>query len=343
MPTRKVFMLGQSGAGKSSIGNKLLQNPIAFKPSPIGSNESQTTEISQSQSILEDLQLVVYDTQGMGDTKGRSTMFLDQIVTGIKKERPHGFIFVINGGSGSKFGPDVKHALRCFAQCLKPGVDSKLSLPLGRVLLVVNHLPSDETFGGSFGQSVSDAEKKQALARAVDESNELLSSFLGASHKFPVEHVFGVQENGGAMLDLTIKNILAAIKVLPDEPLDIGQFRTFAEVMKESNDLKNNAVSAHQYAENKVNRLKYDIGWHEQRIKDCSIAMAATCWIPFANVATNIGFGAAIIDSQSAIPGLKRELQDVMAHKEQVLAVAKKKAEEWLNEMNELKSAMDTR
>lgn len=332
-------MLGQSGAGKSSIGNQILKNENAFKPAPLGSPESMTDRIDQSQSCFGDLALIMFDTQGMGDTKGRSIKFLDDIVTAIKKEKPHGLMFVINGGTGSKFGPDVKNALRCFAQCLKPSGDSDLGLPDGRVLLIVNHLASDDEFGGPFSQG--GANKAQVLADAANSANANLAAFLESS-QLPFEHVFGVQKND-RNLDQKVQDIHAAIRSLPDEPLDVGQFRTFASVMKEATDLRNNAVNASDYAARKIDQVKYDIAWHQRRIRDCKIANAATCWIPFANVATTIGFVSAIADSESKIPGLQSNLAEIEKNKEQVLDRAKRKAEAWLTEMADLKKAMDTK
>lgn len=342
MATRKVFMLGQTGAGKSIIGNYLLSNELAFKEADIGSNESETTTVSSSSSNLPmGLALTVFDTPGLGDTKGRSIQFLDNMMTKIIKERPHGLVFVLN--AGSKFGPEIKLALLCFAQCLKTSVDSEIGLPHGRVLLLVNHLPADAAFEGGMGSKrVSPQEKEDTLALAVDNSNALLSECLKLplEQKLPFGHVFGVQK-GDANIKSKMENIWSAIATLPEDPLDVNQFRSFRDVMMEATQLKDNAVSADVFAERKVKQLQYDIDWHRSRIRDCTTAHVATAWIPFANIATSIGFGAAIADSQSKIPGLEQERKTVTKDKEGKLAKAKEKAEKWLDEMTTLKSVME--
>lgn len=345
MATRKVFMLGQTGAGKSTIGNYLLSNELAFKAADTGSNDSETAAVSSSSSNLPmGLALTVFDTPGLGDTKGRSILFLDEMMTAIMRERPHGLVFVIN--AGSKFGPEIKLALLCFAQCLKTSVDSEIGLPHGRVILLVNHLPADASFGGGFGGSKkkSPQEKEETLALAVDNSNALLSECLKLplGQKLPFEHVFGIQSLD-ANIESKMADIWSAIASLPDDPLDVNQFRTFKDVMLEATQLKDNAVSAEEFAERKVKQLQYDIDWHRSRIRDCEIAQLATCWIPFTNIATSIGFGAAIVDSKSKIPGLEHERKTATKDKEGKLAKAKEKAEKWLDEMTTTKNAMETK
>jgi len=337
MPTRKIVLLGQTGAGKSSIGNKLLQNDNAFKPAPIGSPDSLTTEVQQSQSTIGDLRLVTLDTPGLGDTKGRSIEFLNVMMEKIKAEKPHGLIFVINGGA--KHDSGVKYALKCFAQCLKPSHQSDLGVPAGRILLVVNHLPADSDFGGSFAPPVSQASKDTTLAQIVDQSNELVCRELGAHPKFPVSHTFGIQKND-VNLDRVMGNIRSAIACLPEEVMDVGQFRPFHAVMREAQMLESNAISAEDYARQRIETIKYDIGWHKNRIRDCTIANAATCWIPFVNIATTIGFVAAIEDSRRKIPDLEKELKRVEEDKVGNLEKAKARAVSWMREMRSMEDTM---
>jgi len=338
MASRKIFVLGQSGAGKSSIANKLLKNDNAFKPAELGKNESETEVVTSSQSHVPtpkgDLRLTIFDTPGLGDTKGRSIRFLDIMMERIKEEKPHLLIFFIP--SDMKFGPEIHFALKCFAQCLKPSAGSSVGMPDGRVLLVVNKLPSDAEFGGDFSSGPSN--KDATLAKCMDNANECLRKGLGRPTKICQPHTFGFQKN--KVDQNTLEAIWEAIRNVPDEPLDVGQFRTFAEVMSEATRLKNNAVSADDYAQTKINQLKADIRWHENRIKDCTIAMAATGLIPFTNIATGIGFGAAIVDSNNKLPGLRQELNDVQKNKTQNLEAAKAKAIAWLNEMEDLKKMM---
>lgn len=338
MAARRVFMLGESGAGKSFLGCKLLENSKAFKKATTHATESETKEISQSKSVVDGVELTVFDTPGMGDTQGRSIEFLDHIVDAIQKERPHGFVFVVNGSSGAKLGPGLNAALACFAQCLKPAFDSASGLPLGRVLLVVNHLEADGDWDED-EESLSAEEKRKNLATAVDEANKLLSAALGASLKLPVGHTFGVQERD-ANLKSTLTAIRSAISALPDEPLDSEQFRTYTAVMQQAIALKNNAVSAEEYAEKKIVQLNYDIGWHEKRYNDCMIAMGSTCWIPFVGLATTAGFASAILDSENKIPILKGELAEVERNKEKILAIAKDRAVKWLRKITTLKESM---
>jgi len=338
MAARKVILLGQTGAGKSSIGNKLLDNKHAFKSAAIGSNESETEVVTSSQSHVTtskgDLRMTVFDTPGLGDTKGRSIKFLDIMMDRIKQEKPHAIIFFMP--SDMKFGPEINYALKCFAQCLKPSASSTVGMPDGRVLLVVNKLPSDADFGGDFASGTSDKDK--ILANCMDSANECLRKGLGLPSKIAEAHTFGVQKY---KIDQNVIRAMSdAIRNIPDEPLDVGQFRTFAEVMFEATRLKNDAVSADEYAEITIDRLNKDIKWHEKRMRDCNIAMASTCWIPFAGAAAAIGFVIAIEDSRCKLPGLKQELSRVWDNKTKHLEVAKGNAVAWLNEMEDLKKMM---
>ena len=113
--------------------------------------------------------------------------------------------------------------------------------------------------------------------------------------------------------------------------------------MNEAILLSTNAVTADGHAATRLSTLRSDICWHETRVKDCSIANAATCWIPGVGLGITIGFTAAIADSTGKLPGLREEMERVSTHKTQNLEKAKKAACSWLAEMEMLKGAMSVK
>ena len=339
-PERKVILLGSTGAGKSQIGNELLQNLHAFKPAPLTSNHSQTTQVAKRQSNVGGMKLIVYDTPGMGDTQGRSIHFLDDIMNCIKNEAPHAILFFMNGDA--KFTPDVQNALRCFAQCLKPSTTDTLGLPHGRVFLIVNHLKSIASQVGNRYHPTTEEQAQLNWANAVDDNNNTLTKNMEMTTKLPFEHTFGIDSDpAGDSLQLYEQRtkIYAALLALPDEPLDVGQFRTFTNVMTEAVELSKDAISADDWAGQRIGVLQYFISWHQRRISDCKIAIAAT-WIFVLGVPILL---AVIAESEAAIPVLREELRNVSKNKKENLEKAKIKAVNWLEEVENLKKAMATK
>lgn len=328
---KKVFLFGTTGVGKSELGNRLLENKKAFIPAKPGSVDSTTEKVSQSRSVIGELDLTVFDTPGLGDTKGRSTQFLNLMMERVQRERPHGFLFFVDGDK--PFSKEIQHALEAFAHCMKPSLDSTVTLPPGRTLLVVNKLPA-----GGFGGGPS----KEDLATKMHALNVRLTKKLGMN-PLPTPHTFGFKrqysDEGDKDFADNILALRAAIANLPDEPMPVHQFRTFKQVMDEANNLLRGAQNADAEAQRSIDTIQGDINWHNKRIKDLSTARAATSWIPFANIGTTIGFSVAIDHSKDVIARQQRRLAEVKADKNGNLKRKLLIANNWVREVRQVESA----
>ena len=104
----------------------------------------------------------------------------------IKQDQdpPHALCFFIN--ATAKWTPEIKNALRCFAQCLKPPIDGGVGLPHGRAFLIVNQLARTEDLLGDAFSSVTrtPAQAKEELAKQMDKTNDMVSQFLEMDPKF---------------------------------------------------------------------------------------------------------------------------------------------------------------
>ena len=82
-----ILVFGDSGVGKSELGNAILQNKNAFLSS--NSPESCTTEVNVASNI---------DTQGLSSSDGKDREYQSQMPTKLNEIRPaiNLFIIVIN-------------------------------------------------------------------------------------------------------------------------------------------------------------------------------------------------------------------------------------------------------
>ena len=79
----KVVLIGQTGSGKSKLGNFILQSEF-FK---VGNGKSSETEIiSEGNTYLDGMSVTIVDTPGLNDTNSKDEEIMDKIVKKFKDD-----------------------------------------------------------------------------------------------------------------------------------------------------------------------------------------------------------------------------------------------------------------
>jgi hypothetical protein len=119
-----IVMIGPTGAGKSSLGNRFLGSE-AFQTSSLGKSEtSQTTPreapIRLASASGEDVTWIhrVIDTPGLGDTEGRDWEFFEETIKELRDKMKEvnliAFVFPLGSRVGTDFHKTLKMLLVAF-------------------------------------------------------------------------------------------------------------------------------------------------------------------------------------------------------------------------------------
>ncbi|KAK6186893.1 hypothetical protein SNE40_006153 [Patella caerulea] len=93
-----MVLVGKTGAGKSSLGNSLLDKKV-FESNTFGISSTNTCELGE-RHLQDGSKLVVVDTPGIFDTRNNITETSKEVVRciGLSSPGPHAFVFVLKIG-----------------------------------------------------------------------------------------------------------------------------------------------------------------------------------------------------------------------------------------------------
>jgi len=80
----KLVLIGETGKGKSQLGNFILNKSKAFK---VGiTNQSETQRINEDTSNIEDMKVTIVDTPGLNDTNSLDSEIMEKIKAKFQKD-----------------------------------------------------------------------------------------------------------------------------------------------------------------------------------------------------------------------------------------------------------------
>ena len=81
----RLVLIGETGIGKSKLGNFILQNKNVFK---VGNTcKSETKSIIEQKSIVDDMDLTIIDTPGLNDTDCCDNEIMDIIISKFQEDK----------------------------------------------------------------------------------------------------------------------------------------------------------------------------------------------------------------------------------------------------------------
>ncbi|CAF1439747.1 unnamed protein product [Adineta ricciae] len=298
---KTILLIGETGVGKSFIGNKLLAERKFNTSGGVNSTTNQTEAYTKRIQLSTDtglLELTVVDTPGIGDTNGRSSEFLDKIVEYIRTHDINTIAIVVKHDK-------INEPFRKYLTALK---ETLVRFNDAQTILIVNKVTPEE-------QLREDVNGPQTVEELTAQVKSVVFTALNCSS---LSNIVIIPLLADAQTwKSAVENISQMIR--SSGQVDKEGLKTWTETLKHYENVLNGKISADVAVKWRISQLEgerrglvNDIDYNQARInKIINIKIPATVLIPIACPITVAVLLAEANRCEERIRGFEKRIREI--------------------------------